>query len=468
MSETRRTRSRMTRRRLGATALATAFAGVASATHAQQGTAPSRARVSGASAIASRCAELTSSPTKLLEAPEGRALLRFKRELDDAAVVFDQRADSGRRGDMQRISQVQRGVDSLMQIFVRLAQVDGADGRTFTIRRGDSVRVMVNEGVSPSRVRPPGDSVRIVLNGRTRDVFEVIDGTMRSLSPAFEAQIRALQPQIAAFSEAARTAVSRSAASRTSFPMRAAAPSGWLGMHLSESKITIMSAEGPLTNYCDYPVIEAVDAGSPAERAGLNAGDTVVAYNGRDVRTQVVNYQEMLVPGQVLRMRVKRGTRLRDIPVTVGTRTANVTVVRTPCEAGTPCERPGQFSFSPSAPPRPPLPPTVSGFATAPQVELVMAGTGMAVVAGAQLSVVDDEFAQSLGVEPGLLVMRVPAGTPAAEAGLRAGDVIRAVNGVPSRDLTLLRRAFGVTSVREVKLTVSARGASPRILTLRW
>jgi len=75
-------------------------------------------------------------------------------------------------------------------------------------------------------------------------------------------------------------------------------------------------------------------------------------------------------------------------------------------------------------------------------------------------------------VEPGVLVLRVPMGTPAAEAGLRPGEVIRAVNGVPVRDMTPLRRALGNTSgasgSRDVKLTVSARGAAPRIVTVRW
>jgi hypothetical protein len=397
-----------------------------------------RTRITSAGAMASRCAELTSSPTMLLQAPEGRALLRFKRELDAAAGVIEQRGDSNRRIDIQRITQVQRGVDSLMQIIVRIASDDGTDGRTVTLR-GDSVRVTVNaSGMTP------------------RALFESTDGTMRLVAPNIEASIRSLQPQIAAFSEAARTHL----------PMRVAAPAGWLGMHLSESKITMMSPEGALTNYCDYPVIEAVDAGSPAEKGGLNAGDTVVAYNGRDVRTQAVNYAELLVPGQQLRMRVRHAGRVREVPVTVAARPAverNVIVMRAPCAPGAMnCDPGAQFNFSINqralVTPTPPAPP----------VEMMLAGTGMAVIAGAQLSVVDDEFAQSLGVEPGVLVLRVPPGTLAADAGLRPGDVIRAVNGTPLREMAPLRRAFSSTGTREVRLTVSARGAAPRIVTMKW
>ena len=374
--------------------------------------------------------------------------MRYKLELDDVAGVIEQRGDANQRVDIQRITQMQRGVDSLMRVFVRFAQDDGHEVKGQAMRRVE------------------GDSVRVVIDGRTtkapRAMFEGVDGTIRVNGQSIEATIRALQPQIAAFSEVARTHL----------PIRVAAPSGWLGMHLSESKITMMSPEGALTNYCDYPVVEAVDAGSPAEKAGVNAGDTVVAYNGRDVRTQAVNYAELLVPGNVLRMRVKRASRMRELPVTVAARPQgekSLIFLRSGCAPGMTCERPSTFSFSASGPPSPtpnvPVPPL-------PPVEVMLAGTGMAVLAGAQLSVVDEDFAQRLGVEPGVLVLRVPMGTPAAEAGLRPGEVIRAVNGVPVRDMTPLRRALGNTSgasgSRDVKLTVSARGAAPRIVTVRW
>jgi serine protease Do len=171
------------------------------------------------------------------------------------------------------------------------------------------------------------------------------------------------------------------------------------------------------------------------------------------------------VPGQVLRMRIKRGTRAREYPVTVASRPQaerNVSVVRSTCSSGAVCETSSQFNFtvSPAAPsaPLPPPPPT----------GVLFPSTGIAIIGGVQLSIVDEEFAQSLGVEPGLLVMRAPAGTPASDAGLRAGDVVRAVNGVPVRDFTLLRRAFAGSGPREVKLTVAARGASSRTVTVRW
>ena len=93
----------------------------------------------------------------------------------------------------------------------------------------------------------------------------------------------------------------------------------------------------------------------------------------------------------------------------------------------------------------------------------------MALLAGAQLSIIDDDFAQGIGVDgPGALVLRSPLGTPAADAGLRAGDVIRLVNGQPVREMAALRRAFSANGSREVKLTVSSRGAPSRVVVVKW
>jgi serine protease Do len=86
------------------------------------------------------------------------------------------------------------------------------------------------------------------------------------------------------------------------------------------------------------------------------------------------------------------------------------------------------------------------------------------VVAGAQFATIDDEFAESLGLAPGVLILRVPAGTPAADAGLRSGEVVRSVNGTPVRDVTTLRRAF--YSAREARLLVQNKSGASRTVVL--
>ena len=101
--------------------------------------------------------------------------------------------------------------------------------------------------------------------------------------------------------------------------------------------------------------------------------------------------------------------------------------------------------------------------------DAMQASSGIAVLVGAQLTAIDEEFARSMGVEPGVLVLRVPAGSIAAESGLHAGDVIRAVNGRPVRDLTVLQRAFNAFGAHDdLRLTVSTKGSGSRTVWVKW
>jgi hypothetical protein len=299
---------------------------------------------------ASRCAELTSSPSMLLQAPEGRALVRFKRELESVAEAMAQRSDSSRDTETRTISLAQRGLDSLMQILVRVAKDGSREGPTLFMRRGDSLRVTINGQGVDARLADEAMGERFRMPPQ-------FDAELRELAPRLQATIRSLQPQIAALSLDARTRLQGKVSIST----------GWLGLHLSESKLTIMSPQGTMTNYCDFPVIESIDVGSPAERGGLAAGDTVLAYNGRDVRANAVNYAELLVPGQQLRVRVKRGGKTRELSVLVAARPPlerTVTLQRTPCPSGAACDRVTSFAFT--APPATTFPPSPPGIVAPP------------------------------------------------------------------------------------------------------
>ncbi len=351
------------------------------------------------------CSHLASAPTTLTQGPEGRALLRFRRELDGAMEVVVQRSDSTRHVDINRLAHAQRDVDSLMQVVVRF-------------QRGDVP-------VSDTLVR------------EMRVFVRMMDSSTRTGASNVEAAIRTMQPHITAFSDEARSRL----------PARLAMPAGYVGMHLSESKIMIVSNAGAMNNYCDYPVVESVDPNSPAEKAGLTAGDTILAYNGRDVQKIPVNYSEIFVAGQSVKIRVKRSGKVRDLTVAVTERRDDrAPFLMSGREPG------GRMPFLVS--PR---------FPVTSSEAMTTTGT-MSVIAGAQLSVIDDEFAQSLGVEPGVLILRVAPGTAAAEAGLRGGEIIRAVNGTPIRDLSLLRRAFATPGTREVKLTVTGKTTGTRVV----
>lgn len=360
------------------------------------------------------CVELSSSPSPLVNAPEGLALLRLKRELESAALTLEQHRQLERE-QVQRISQVQRGVDSAMQVVVRFWREDNGEGN-MVIRRLDG----------------RADSMRVVMKDMsdTRKMFFPVDSTLRVTMPQIGMFIRSLQPQVAAFASEAEARLPAPASS-----------SGYVGLSLSGAQIRMVTPEGVMTSHCDYPLVETVDVGSPAARAGLNAGDTLLAYNGRDVTQQAINYPEMLSPGSMLRVRVRRSGRTRDIPVTVAPRKEERTLVFT----------------------RTPLAPGAAGAPVAPPISL-FSGSGVAVIAGAQFATIDAEFAESQGLEPGVLVLRVPQGTPAADAGLRAGEVVRSVNGVAVRDVASLRRIMN--AARDVKLVVQSRAAGVRTVML--
>lgn len=92
---------------------------------------------------------------------------------------------------------------------------------------------------------------------------------------------------------------------------------------------------------------------------------------------------------------------------------------------------------------------------------------GRRALAGAELAEMNDGLARYFRVDEGLLVLRVEDGTPAARAGLEAGDVIVRAGGEPVRDLRDLRRAVARADDADVPLEVVRQGRR-RTLSLAW
>ncbi len=71
---------------------------------------------------------------------------------------------------------------------------------------------------------------------------------------------------------------------------------GWVGVVITTG-IGQANAAGAMV-FSDYPVIESIDPGSPAERAGLQAGDMIMSLNSQDLRKNPIPMSSMLQPGQ--------------------------------------------------------------------------------------------------------------------------------------------------------------------------
>lgn len=151
-------------------------------------------------------------------------------------------------------------------------------------------------------------------------------------------------------------------------------------------------------------VVNAVNAGSPAERAGFKSGDVVEEFDGQPVRSA----QQL--------MRVVAETRPnRAVTAIVRRDGARQTLTVTPeaTRAGSLAPKLFNFESRPDAVRRFLEP----GTASSPRR------------LGVEVAPLSQQLAGYFGVGGGALVSTVDAGTPAAQAGLRSGDVITAING---------------------------------------
>lgn len=250
---------------------------------------------------------------------------------------------------------------------------------------------------------------------------------------------------------------------------QAPGPKGWVGV-LITTGIGEQNSSGKLV-FQDYPVIESIDPGSPAERAGLLKGDVLISINAQDFRANPIPMNELLVPGKriVFRYRrddVERITKLLVAERPAGTsRTIQVSLIQPISSAEDDRRRIVEEGMRQQVflKTRVPVSPNVS------MAPLVF-GTGPTSigVAGAELTQLNDglrEFANIRG--NGIFVINVPPGSLAGAAGLRSGDVIvraeKQLVQTPGQLITLMTNA----AESAVRLQI-LRKQKLKNLTLRW
>lgn len=213
---------------------------------------------------------------------------------------------------------------------------------------------------------------------------------------------------------------------------------GYLGVTFDGPWAESGSGEARAIRFYQYPRIALVEPSSPAERAGVNVGDTLLALNGSDVREEEVSFTRLLVPNRRITMRVRRDGNPRELRVTVG-------------------ETPEYFGRRLTPAPAP-VPPPAQGF---------VYWFGNDALAGARLETITEGLGKALHVDEGVLVIRTAPGSLAYESGLREGDVVTHVGSARVRTVAELQRRIGATTGDEATLVI-VRDRKRKEIRLRW
>ena len=204
---------------------------------------------------------------------------------------------------------------------------------------------------------------------------------------------------------------------------------GYLGVAVQD--VTPALARGLGLSVEGGILVSDVTPGGPAAQAGLQRGDVITGVNGQPV-TDVGHFRNLVagtVPGTRVQLTILRNGRQQAAEVVIG-------------EAPEPAR--------PVAARRP-----------------ARSQAGLPDVA---VTDVTPEVAQRLGLPPavqGAVVTRVASGGPAAEAGLRPGDVIQEVNRQPVRSARDFARAVEQAGDRDVVALVNRGGTTTYVVIER-
>src|SRR5207237_8354718 len=69
-----------------------------------------------------------------------------------------------------------------------------------------------------------------------------------------------------------------------------------------------------------YTVNESIEPNTPSEKAGLAAGDTIIAMNAQDLKKTPLPMAAMIQPGRRVVFRFKRNDSVREVTVMVAPR----------------------------------------------------------------------------------------------------------------------------------------------------
>lgn len=229
-------------------------------------------------------------------------------------------------------------------------------------------------------------------------------------------------------------------------------PRGWLGIQADGVHTDWRASDGHYYQYFVYPIVVAVDPNSPAAKVGVQFGDSLVAYNGMDLRHNIINLTRLIEPGRPLKVILRRDGQTKD-----------VTIIPEKIPPSIERERRETAVAEMLVPSRAPMPAMAAdsmdrrivekraqvasaggrGFGTVTATRAPVAMMVINGILGARMTDLDSSGVVSLTHEKashGVLVTEVPAGSLAARMGLRSLDMIITVGDVDVVSLSQLRR----------------------------
>lgn len=172
-------------------------------------------------------------------------------------------------------------------------------------------------------------------------------------------------------------------------------------------------------------LVTVVVPGEAGEKAGIHQNDVILELNGKNVNSDT-EFTELIVsrsPGTKVNLTVLRGTTKQNLTATLSTRPPNLPINMAPIG--------------------------VAERLTPEQMQTAIAAANAVAAPRLGFDVVEmmPQLSAFFGVQQGLLVESVEPGSPAAKAGLKAGDVVTKVNGIPvmtAREIVgIVRQAGG-------------------------